>query len=1157
MSTLEAIPRPGVSVLQQFETVTPTVITPTLVPCVVGVCKQIVEIVEQDEAGNSSLNSDALITLPGYFQASDATGSPKVYGGLDGLALVLSFNNKPNVTVTFSDATASGLTPATVVSQIQSAFATAGVTEAVAEVVGDAFRIRTIGVGEFQQIYVDGTTAAAVASAFGIGLGKTYAGLVDYQQYELVLPQTNFPDPRGNLDEVVIENSSLRVFLATGNGTDLLEAMRDEAFLRRSADETAAVLTGSVDTSGLSYGAAGDLDAHDMQISIDGEDWVSVDFGAAGGTVANQAAMLAAINTALGSTATATVDANDFLVITSATSGKRSSVAVKDEALDPVVTLFGTAGPLLAAGGPMTQAAVTGTVDLTSSPASVNTETLVLSINGGSNLTVSFAAVAAAADIISQINAVALATASPVVASLNGSDFLVLTTSLNGYEASIEVVSTSTALANLGLTAGTYYGTATVALIDDGNGDALSPIVECIGEDFTAAAAAATVTGTTDLTAAAYPGDFANKTLVISDGQVPQTVTFSATIADENAVVSEINEVVGTAAGGRLTASLSGNNLLLTHSESGTDSVIRIIGGTALADLGLTAGTVARGTGGAVVAGDELWVDGLLYGTVTEVAPGGTVTRLKVDSQAAINGNLGRYFYVVAQNLPTSGRPDPELVIDGDGNAVVKHDILRDTRGVSITGRASIYLSYDAVRQDVTQKASSPGLLVFDSATQLEEALSPITAENPLGLGLSFALINAPNTQVMGLGVDEISADAPFGTTDAFARAADFLEGFEVYAIAPLTHSTEVGQLFAAHVTTMSDEDNKGERIVLINPEIPTNELDTLVASGTGDTPGVGGTTFDTKITNLSALVLNAGIDPTGTIPASAGLFLDIASDAKNYSIASISGSVVTIRTTFASGENDDSFYSTTDLDDPPLASLLISEAFSVKVRGAALTDSTGAINKTRVTATVQGMAQAYSNRRVWQIIPDRCRATVNGLETLLDGFYMCAALAGMIAQLPPQQSFTNYPVSGFTGVVGSNDTYNDRQIGVMAAGGNFVIVQNAQGAPLSPWMALTTDMTAIETRTDSITKVLDFVAKFMRKAIRNFIGRFNITQAFLDSLGTTIQGLLGFLAGEGIINGGDLNNLIQDVNQPDRVLVDVTLDVPYPCNYIRLTLSV
>ena len=70
-------------------------------------------------------------------------------------------------------------------------------------------------------------------------------------------------------------------------------------------------------------------------------------------------------------------------------------------------------------------------------------------------------------------------------------------------------------------------------------------------------------------------------------------------------------------------------------------------------------------------------------------------------------------------------------------------------------------------------------------------------------------------------------------------------------------------------------------------------------------------------------------------------------------------------------------------------------------------------------------------------------------------------------------------------------------------------------------------------TRTDSVTKIVDFVAKFLRTGLKNYIGRFNITQGFLDSLGHVIAGLLGFLSDSGVLIGATLNNLIQDTNEP------------------------
>jgi len=136
-STPASIPRPGTQVIQQFRAVTPTVITPTLVPNVVGVCKQIVDLLVTDSTGGQTLNADALIDLPAFFFSAAATGSPPVYTGLDGLQLAVSINESVEVDLPFSDPSAEGLTPATMVSQIMAALSQQGVTSAQAILVSD------------------------------------------------------------------------------------------------------------------------------------------------------------------------------------------------------------------------------------------------------------------------------------------------------------------------------------------------------------------------------------------------------------------------------------------------------------------------------------------------------------------------------------------------------------------------------------------------------------------------------------------------------------------------------------------------------------------------------------------------------------------------------------------------------------------------------------------------------------------------------------------------------------------------------------------------------------------------------------------------------------------------------------------------------------
>jgi hypothetical protein len=1264
----EELARPGVEVIQEFRTVTPSVITPTLVPNIVGVCRQVVEVLESDGAGGTQLNPDALVQMPAFFIATDASGTPLRYTGLDGLSLVVSVNEGPDVSLIFSDPTVFGLTPATVVDQINKALLAALVTSVVAETVGTStWQLRTTGTGEFQSILISSSTSPVVASTFGIGIGKTYTGLTSYNQYEVQVPPTSLPDPRSNLDELAVEKDTIRSFFFTGSGSNLQEAKRTEAFLQK-------------------------------------------------GDIADKA-----------ETTEGTV------------------------ALTSFPTFYGEVLWLKVDGGEVQVVTITGLV-------TTSTQLLAL-LNGTLGFT-------------------------GVEASLGTSSGLVFTHNTGGYDHTIEILTPDTNSANtkLGLTAETVRGVS-IEAVDDGNGDAVTPLLEFSGVDFTASPASAVLTGTG---APTLPPP-ANSTLILSDGQQPQTVTFAGTETTLPLLIAAIDAVMGVGAGGRLVTSDSAGNLRFTNSWLGDGSFIEVIGGTALqyldsgtnppvsteasqslsphtgpvmttgtvdltdgssfptlatqtftvdigagpvtvtlasdatfaalkaniegtvglvgevlvtralgttggmvitgvgttvgaassitlaegtgalallgltaevkvgvdvfptlgtetfdvvytsgpgatpttytvtlasetafaalkaniegtvtnatatqgpngglvltgdpantgsaatfefvenaggaALLGLPTGVVFAGNGEVLVAGatdfgspfqplpgDELWVDGSFFATVTKAAPGGVTNRLRINRQVPINEDIGRYFYIVAQNIVAGAaangvtRPYPNLSVDLEGTIVLQPNQLRDIKGDPVPGKAPLYVSYNAIRQDVSALANQPGLLRFDSTTAVEQQLAPINTDNPLALGLFFALINAPGIQVTGLGVDEATADAPDGTLEGFTRAAEYLEGYEVYAIAPMTHDQTVAQVFSTHSSFMSRPENKGERITLWNPSVPTRELDTLVASGVnGD--GLTSLTFDSKVVTLSALLSNAGVNPVGTIPVEEGVYLDIAGDSNRYSIESLTGGIVTIRTVFQAGTNEDGFYSTTALTLP-----IISTAFAIRVRGAELLTPTGQQDKARVAATMSGLGQSFGSRRLWMTFPDRTAATLEGLEQVIDGYYLNAGIAGMTGQQPPQQSFTNFPMTGYTRVLGSNDTFNERQLNQMAAGGTYIIVQDTEGGPLTARMALTTDMTSIETRTDSITKVVDFTAKFMRRGLRNFIGRFNITQGFLDTLGSVIQGLGGFLVETGVLIGLTLNSIVQDENARDTVLVDTTLDPPYPCNYIRLTLVV
>lgn len=1144
---------PGVEVEQKFTTQSATIVTPTLLPCVIGVGKQLVNVLRASASGGSEINSQAKVLLPAQLLAETAAGSPPAYSGLNAQPLVLSVNNGPDVTITFVGTT---LSPASVAAQIREAFLAAEITEATAEEVGDdGFRIVTYSATEFDVLEVRPGTSVAVAAAFGFVVGYTAQGATAYGRTRVVVTESEFPDPRGNLAELTFEPETLRLFLALGGGTNLRELSRTESLLSKGGGGGSASIEGTVSlgTSGL-YGGGGTLNGKKLNIVLDDATAVVVTFA----SPADATALKHQINAALGQRSASTggggglaltsrlkgtgskvavVDdatpANDAKALLGFTSSNSSSVGVagvfvKDDgngdALSPLVKITGldfTLSPSVAQ--------CTGLVDLSglSYPGDLSGKTLTLRGNGRGDQTYTFPNTVAATN---PNDPATLLDAFFAAVGLNASvstNFLRLETDPTyplGEEAVIEVVG-GTAVGVLGL------------------------VPQLVGtQDLTAVAADLTVLNT--------------KKFKISLGLTAVEHTFSGltNVSAPADVATALNGNTSFAA--IAVASIVSNTLRIRGKNGGKDAPLTVLAASsndAAVYLGFSVGQSALfhrfvGTPYKPVSGDDLYVDGVLVGRITQVGVGGDAAVLKVNKQLTITANLGAKFTIRAKGLQaaSSTRPTPELLVDGSGALIVKHDLLRDTNGEVISSAAPFYMAYRAVRRDVTGSSKNAALLRFSSTEDVEALIGPISPQNPLALGAYMALINAPGSTISVLGVDEVSADAPDGTPAGFIRALEFLESQNVYALAPLTHDETVIGATLAHVVAMSAPEQKAERIAFVNLSTPTKRLDGLVASGEGNGVGSANTQFDTSVAGLSQLVLAADVNPAGVIPAAAGLFLDIARDGKRYSIASVTGSVVTIRTSFSAGENDDGYYATS-----VLPSSLIGEVFSVKVRGLSLTRPDGSLDKDGVAETVAAQSAVYGERRLTTIFPDKAVVSIGGVETVVEGYYQCAVRAGMRAKYSPSQSFTNFPQIGLLRVLGSQDTFSRKQLNVIAGGGVDINTQVVQGAPVTSRFAISTDLSSVEKRTDSITAAIDYTAIFLRLALRAYIGKYNITNGFIDGLGNVATSVLIYLVTTGVISSASLVSITQDADNPDTLLITISVVPLYPCNAIKVTIEV
>lgn len=1042
------LPKPGVEVIQQFSTTSPTIAAPRLIPCVVGVCKQILEITNSD----GTINSDAAVSTPAVANADLAENYT-----VSSLTLSLAIDGGPTQTKTI-DTGIAAVSAATLVAAINAA-GFSGVTAYVwvDPSTNNRLQLRSNATGSSKSITFKGGTIASQLG-WSDAIGYTWYGTSSYIQDSIFLPQESFPDPRDIMDDLDIDETSIAAYVDLG--TEIRELTDDSTFLY------------------------GDLGAGTIAIVDDADGDTLTPFVAladGSGAVNFKASPTAATITGTGDIST-DVRVHNLALALQIDGGGLQVVTLKGK---PIVS--------------------TDVATWTFDPA--HDATLTLLVNGVSVVVTMAAGVTDLTTAIAAINTVSLAATGYNVA----------------YDANADGTAYTAGAHHLGLWVGAVPTTtiegAEVSVVSD-----------------------------------AAPGADAGEMFTSVPVYQSNDKTGLATVVDSipAQINAAMNETIATA---------PANFLVLTSNTSGYESKIEVHGAptgstTLLTNLGITAGSY-YGTPFVARVGDYLYADSTFLGAITEIHPGGITGRLRLGTEQSTTASWSSW-YIVAQNLEDETSnwgttvPTPDFYVDTAGDAHIKHDFLRDALGAPIgTVNVGFYVTYTAVRKDVTSEATTgtPALVVFEDVDELEDAIGPITTANPLAYGMFIAMSNAANTQISGIGVDAVSSGFPYGTLAAFGKAFDFLETEEVYAIAVMSDEPLVHQAAKVHAVAMSLPAAKGERVAIVAQDRPTREYDTIVDSGTDGERSAAGK-FDTKSALLSAALQQNDIDPT-SITVSDGVFLEIETDSYRWNITGsvATGTILSINTTFVAGENDDSFYATGTFPD------VSDETYSVKIRGATIANTTAGRNKE--VETYVNIGQGYSSRRLWFLVTNGAYASVDGVISLVEGFYLTAAKAGQVAGNLPSAPLTNFAISGFTKVVGTNDRYTETQLNQIAYGGCDIIVQPGSGAPLVSRHQLTTNMASVEVREQSIVKALDFCSKFIRGGLRNFIGKYNITETFLDTLSAVVQGQIRYLSDNGVIAGGDLNNIIQDTTNPDTVLVDITLEVLYPCNYIRVTLII
>ena len=610
--------------------------------------------------------------------------------------------------------------------------------------------------------------------------------------------------------------------------------------------------------------------------------------------------------------------------------------------------------------------------------------------------------------------------------------------------------------------------------------------------------------GSTNLTGVTNIANFAEGDAVTVAGAGAAGAALAATIADIDVGTSTLT--LDTSA---LTSVLNANIAKSPLSNVNAVTATRHVEPGDTVVIGYTAGSTAKSFISTVSQVES--VAGVIVALgLSDILPSDVNGSLLVSVRKKFNNQL--LLKAISGNVNYD-----DSTVGADGKITIR-PMPRLAYGVVVT--ADVHVAYRALRQDL-----SGTILDIDTPADVEGKLGPVSDRNPLALGVQLAQANTVG-RILAVAV-------PRNDLAGFQAALELIEGRRVYAVVPLTQEIDIVTAVKQHVEQMSTPELAMWRMSVVNTEIPT-------VQNMGEW-------------SVNSVNANGG---NNNITLVSGRFILTAGNASFLSDGVLPGDTVHI--TAGSG-------ATSPVGAAKVLQVLNNQQVQVSAAGVATGVSyyvTRTLTKAQQAAAVAGVATSLGSNRV-MLVPQTAGVTVNGVVKYLPGFYLAAAIAGLVSGLPVQQSLTNVGLAGITDIQHGNFYFTRAQLGTMAAAGACLVVQETQGSVPYIRHSLTTDMTVLYFREIQQVKNWDYLSYFFHDILKGFIGRYNITPDTLRILGQTITAGGRLLQGKKLPKLGaplldfKLKTLKQDEANKDTVIVEMPILMPVVMNYLNLYLIV
>jgi hypothetical protein len=449
-----------------------------------------------------------------------------------------------------------------------------------------------------------------------------------------------------------------------------------------------------------------------------------------------------------------------------------------------------------------------------------------------------------------------------------------------------------------------------------------------------------------------------------------------------------------------------------------------------------------------------------------------------------------------------------------------------------------VYVEYREWLSELADQVNS-----ITSAADLDAIRGPLHPDNPLKWGVYKALSNSNGTAVKYTAVLDPT------DLDSWVQVLERIKGRDdMYNLVPLTFDRRVHNLWAAHIGGESNEyANNWKAGVFALQSVPVVQV-----AGEGVTIGgvAGNVVTEPVLATLSDDPAATGTQYT-KLQVTSGNGYFTTNDVRPGDI---------VRYLYTVDGFGEEAYTEFVVDEVQSEStLLLTSGADTPVSVAQRVEIYHNRNRNEVAEDIATSAGALSNRRVVAVWPDQ----VGEAGTMQPGYYLAAALAGLVSGVVPHQPLTNVEVAGFDDYSRSYKYFNETQLNRLAESGVWIVTEDKDGTPYTRH-ALTTDNLDLNRREEMIRRNVDSMSYLFLRRLRPFIGRTNAQPGMVSRLRYEVTAVIDFLKSNGYtdelgsqLTDGTIRTLQIHPLLKDRIEIVLDLTVPAPLNNIELHLVV